>query len=461
MRGARLLGLIGLVGCVGYNGSYSFGGFECQEFTCLWQVDQGALAETHTWHKDALAYRLEGMPARITREANVSGAPPCLEAEMVAYVAKDALGELQWDFDNDRNVDARSPLVPGQWQRHSYYVRAPSVVRHLRVYFAKLGAGELALDELSLRDGEDNCADLPATTLANGSACLDDASCSSGYCVIGKCSACGAGGCAEGSACRADKDCLGGACAAGVCRACALDGSCGKGEGCTQAAQCASRSCNFGGQPSLVRYPELDGVCGECNADASCPSGHCVLGQCVSCASDADCTGGLRCRYTSTLEAGGRACLPLFEALLPRGALCEVDAECSDGLRCGASPGRAKRCGFACAASAECQAGEACGSPGTIPGAQAGAYELLPAFGATPNARVSTCYPPYDPRKSREAPCQVHAQCTNAATEYSLGYPHAVTSCCGGYCTQTSAVDPVSGLCDVYSGPFVEFLYPH
>jgi hypothetical protein len=418
----------------------------CVEFACLWQAEQGTIEAGHSWDEDVFSNRLAGTPARITRKVDVPYLYACLEVIMHANVAKDALVELQWDFGDDQSIDARTVLEPGLWTRRKFYQRTPNSVRHLRLHLAKQGPGEFALDDIELRNGFDNCAELPALTLANDSACLDDASCTSGYCVLGKCSACGAGGCGEGSACREDKDCLGGACAAGVCRACAASGSCGTNEGCSNTAQCASRSCTFGAKPSLVRYPELDGVCGECSSDAQCGGRRCVLGQCADCATDADCTGGLRCRYLDISEAGTRSCLPRFDGVLPRNALCEVDAECADGLRCGAPPDRARRCGFACKSSMDCGANEVCGNTGTAPSTtQPGVYEVLPAF-AQANSRISTCYPKdlstSDPLRRAQL-CSVHAQCGPSSTPYVAG---AFVACCSGGCSQ-SGLDLATGMC--------------
>jgi hypothetical protein len=377
--------------------------------------------------------------------------------DLTAKVARDAQLELEFDFGNDGSVDARVAVEPGDWKRRLYHVRTPSSGRHLRTAIAKQGAGEASIEHIVLERGEDKCAALPPLTLANGSVCLDDASCASSYCVLGTCSACGAGGCAEGSACRANTDCMGGACAAGVCRACAANGSCAKGEGCSADNHCAAGTCSFGSKPSLVRYPELDGVCGECNGDDDCPNGKCVNGQCAECATDADCSGGLRCRYSDAFEAGTRACLPRFDGILPRGALCEVDAECIGGLRCDGSPGRSKRCGVSCRLSTDCAAGEACGETGSVPGVQASIYELLPSYTAESLARVRTCHAPYRYAYPQTTTCEVSAQCP--ADEYARD-PSALSACCAGSCSTTS-FDLSTGQCAGYGGAyeFANFLW--
>jgi hypothetical protein len=451
---ALLAGLLTVTGCVMSYGYGNSEGLECEEFSCRWQTEQGSIEETGSWHKDALAHRLVGTPARITRKVDVLTFPECMRVDLTANVAPDAQLELQLDYGNDGSIDTLIALEPGEWKRRNYYVRTPSAVRHLRASLAKLGPGEAAIEDIRLLLGRDACAGQPPTTLVNDSTCLDDASCTSGYCVLGRCSACGAGGCAEGTACRADKDCMGGACAAGVCRACAASGSCGKGEGCSADSQCARGTCAFGTKPSLVRYPELDGVCGECNGDDDCPSGKCVLGLCGDCATDAECSAGQRCRYTDAFEADRRTCVPRFDAILPRGALCEVDAECLDGLRCGAPSGRAKRCGFACRTGADCAANELCGESGSVPGAQASIYEVLPSYTTQSASRVRTCYARPVVEPYRNLACEVHAQCIS-----TNGGPAG--TCCQGSCFP-NAIDVTTGECNPYSSgswDFVNFTF--
>jgi hypothetical protein len=439
MRSKFVVLLTGLLaGCWGDGGPHLYGTPGCIEFSCLWQTEAGSIEEVGSWHKAAKAYRLVGTPARITRKVDAS-LPVCMEIDLTANVARDAQLELQLDFGDDGSIDSRVQVGPGEWTRRLYYVRTPLSARHLRTYIAKQGPGEAAIEHIALQRGEGECAALPPTTLADGSTCLDDASCTSGYCVLGKCSPCGAGGCAEGTSCRADKDCNGGACAAGVCRACAATGSCGAGEGCSADTQCAAGTCVFGGKPSLVHYPELDGVCGECNADADCASGKCANGECADCATDADCSGGLRCRYADLFETGARSCVPRFDGILPRGALCEVDAECAAPLRCGGPPGRLKRCGLSCRTSADCAARETCGDAGSIPSKQAGNYELLASYASESALRVRTCYPLWS---YQGEDCQVHAQC---ARSQGAEDPNELNVCCGS--CRAYDLDLASGAC--------------
>ncbi|HEX5658324.1 MAG TPA: hypothetical protein VFX59_14075 [Polyangiales bacterium] len=459
MRNIRTLvlpALLTLTSCVGDAGSYGMiGGPTCIEFGCLWTTEQGSVEEVGSWREEQTGHRLVGMPARISRDVDVSAIPDCVEVKLTADVARDAQLELQFDFNSDGSVEVRVPVEPGEWKKRTYYVRAPSAARHLRTSFAKLGPGQASFEYMVLERGDDHCAGLPATTLADGSACLNDASCTSNYCVLGKCSPCAAGGCAEGTACGADKDCMAGACAAGVCRACAANGSCGTGDGCTASTQCASGTCAFGNKPSLIRYPELDGVCGECNADDDCGGKKCVNGQCSDCATDADCGAGLRCRYTDAFEANARSCVPRFDAILPRGALCEVDAECTGGLRCGGGTGRAKRCGTSCRIAADCVAGEVCGETGSVPGLQAATYELAASYTAQSSARIRTCYAPYVfGGYGTTTPCEVHAQCTASTSIYPLD-PDALGICCGGGCV-VYAADLATGSCN-YDGTDYEF----
>ncbi|HEY6878913.1 MAG TPA: hypothetical protein VI299_12875 [Polyangiales bacterium] len=440
---ATVLAVLALAGCLEPWSSYQE--VDCMEFQCVWTTEAGSIEKTGSWNTREFAFSLQGTPARISRKFDWAQIPECLAVEMTANVAKDAQLELQLDYGADGIVDARVPVEPGRWTHRSYSLRTPSNTRHLRASFEKLGPGEAALQHIELAHAS-NCT-LELVTLPDAAPCLDDLSCASGHCVLGKCSPCGAGGCAEGSPCRDGSDCASGSCAAGLCRACAATGGCGVGEGCSGSSQCASNSCVLGGRPSLTQYPFLDGICGECDADADCGSGHCVLGQCATCVSDSDCPTTQRCRYQEAFEATLRTCVPRFNGILPRGALCEEDIECAGGLRCAGTPNRAKRCGGACGSDVDCGDNEVCTNRGSLAStSQAGIYELLPAFRDDASARINTCHPLVQADDSKTK-CLAHAQCTRT-DQYDRDHlgPYAKSVCCEGACTMTG-VSLETGLC--------------
>jgi hypothetical protein len=402
----------------------------CEQISCGWQVESGTLEQLGSWHEQELAYRLTGMPGRITRLApNALAGTPCLVIDMTTKVAEDAALQLLLDFGNDGKIERMEPIAPHDWRRSQIFVRTPQNFRTLRMRFDKQGAGDAEFNYLNVRQAPYGCpADEPALTLQSGSVCSIDANCQSGRCVLGQCSPCGAGGCPEGAPCRANDECIDGACAGNVCRACAARNACGVGEACSTPAQCASGSCVPGARPSLVTRPELDSFCGECSSASQCASNRCIAGRCADCETDGDCRAGQSCRFDDQYEAVRRTCVTQPSSPLARGALCEADAECADGLRCGGGVGRPKRCGVSCATAGDCNAGELCATPGAVRFAtEPASYELLPQYREL-TARINTCWP-----LSNNGDCAIHAQCLGNA-------------CCEGRC-EANRLDYESGMC--------------
>lgn len=407
----------------------------CAEILCGWDVASGALAPAASWHEHQRAIALTGTPARITRK--VSGVPniDCLALSFLSSVADDADLELQLDFNDDGSIDAREAVPPVRWRPTELALRAPPEYRSVRISLEKRGAGDVHISSLILSSDLAACTSVPPTSLPDGALCSTDVTCTSGRCALGKCSSCPAGGCAEGDACRTSDECRDGACAAGKCKACAKAGSCAKGEGCSVSGQCASASCALGGQPSLMSYPGVEGVCGECNEDADCGGQFCVLGSCSACRSDADCGEGTVCRYADTYEVSVRACLPRVTSTVPRGGLCERSEDCVPGLTCGAAAGRAMRCGIACVTNADCGGSSVCAAPGASRAVDPPAtLALLPSWSSAP-ARISTCYRAFAFTVLTTNHCEVQEQCQGAGD-----------ACCSGKC-QTASFDPDTNRC--------------
>jgi hypothetical protein len=402
----------------------------CAELLCGWQVEQGALQPSGSWHPQQRALQLTGTPARISKRLPYVPYVQCLSIEVLGDISREAELYFEIDFNDDATVDTSAPVPPSRWRRVSVGLRTPPEYRSVRVALHKKGAGDARIVSLALDAVLGDCRNVTPTTLADGSVCTLDTSCSSGRCALGRCSRCPEGGCAEGEACRSSDECRDGACAAGTCRACAKDGSCAPGQGCSTAGQCAGGSCISGAQPSTTRYPGQDGVCGDCDADADCGGGFCVLGRCASCRDDADCGEGV-CRYSDALEATARSCQPRITSPAARGGLCESNADCAAGLTCGAAAGRAKRCGIACATDTDCGDGGICAAAGVSRLVDSPAkFALLPAWSAAAG-RIATCH--------RASPfggsCEVQDQC---ATSY--------LACCNGRCDALE-LDAETNLC--------------
>ncbi|MDB4973357.1 MAG: hypothetical protein JWN48_1698 [Myxococcaceae bacterium] len=433
-----LLGLASsaLLGCGATDSATTLIDSNCAEILCGWQVEQGELTPSGSWHEHQRSIELSGTGARVTRR--ISGAPnaECFGLRFLADIAPDAQLELQLDFNDDGSIDARAPVPPTQWRSVEIAVRPPPEYRSVRFALSKQGEGSVRISSLVSDPSIAACHLSQPTTLADGALCSTDETCASGRCVLGHCGRCGPGGCAEGEGCRSSDECRDGACAASVCKACAKRGDCATGQGCSITGQCASGSCTQGAEPSLSTYPGVEGICGECDADSDCGGGtaHCVLGRCTACATDADCSGGQVCRYADTFDVSTRACLPKITSTTPRGGLCEQDEDCVSGLRCGASDGRAKRCGVSCVSDRDCGSDGVCAAPGVSRNVDPPAkLALLMGWSEVPK-RIATCY-----RRSSVittgGACEVQEQCgpLNLA-------------CCAGKCMQAT-FDPDINTC--------------
>jgi hypothetical protein len=410
----------------------------CAETLCGWEVKAGNVSPSGSWHEHQRAVQLDGMPALITKRLDYVRNVQCFSMGVLADVDEDAQLVLQLDFNDDGTVDTSTPVPAVRWRHVELGIRPPPEFRAVRLNLLKQGPGTVRIAQLVLDSNIDDCKLAKPTTLADGSLCSNDYTCSSGRCLLGHCASCPEGGCNEGDACRSSDECRDGACAAGVCRACAKNGSCPTGQGCSIHGQCASGNCVFGEQPSLVKYPGNDGICGDCDEDADCGGGFCFLGHCSACRSDGDCTDGKVCRWVDTFDIGTRACMAKLTSVVPRGGLCEGAADCGSGLGCAAAAGHAPRCGVACLSDHNCASNtEVCATPGfTTHVAAPAQLALLPAWSKV-SARVATCY-----RRSLSS-CEVQEQCSLLA---STGlFPSS--ACCAGKCSADAVLNPDTNTC--------------
>jgi hypothetical protein len=428
MRGKLLLllSLMWVVGCGGELLDNTYFDEWCNDLPCGWKLESGSVDRVETWHEHDDGAALLGTPTQLSQHVRERPASDCLQIELVAEAEPSAQLWLRLDFDDD-GVDWERAIVGKGFVRHTFSLRPPLGYESVRYVLSKQGAGRAVIGKLSARHA-DSCADA-RLVLPSGANCASDEACSAGRCHDGRCASCARGTCESGQACYEGSDCAaGGSCAGGVCVACASEGRCALREPCTRPEQCQSRTCVAGSIPSLISRTDHDAVCGECSLDPECPSGHCVLGFCASCAADADCTGGLVCRYADALEATDKRCLPRLERRLARGELCEESGDCELGLSCGAAPGRAKRCGVSCAVDSDCMQG-VCAIPGVFPMGELGERAKLASFESAPAQRVATCWPV----PGIDRACSLHQQC-------------AADACCAGRCSD-ARIDRTNGMC--------------
>ena len=407
----------------------------CAEALCGWDNPLGRLVASASWHEHQEAIELADLPTRITRKLPGTPNVACLSFTFLAEVEPDAQLELQLDFNDDSSIDTRAFVPALRWRKTVVSLRTPAEYRSLRINLERQGPGRVRIASLRLTADSAACADLPATTQSDGAACSIDQTCSSGHCVLGRCTRAGAQATEEGGACSGSEDCRDGACAAGVCRACAKRGDCAPDVSCSVGGQCAGRSCTQAALPSSTAYPGEEGTCGDCASDNDCAGGFCVLGRCAACRTNADCTAGQVCGYDDPLDAKHRACRSPLTSIVARGGLCEADADCVPGLRCAAASGRPKRCGVSCTVDAECGTTGVCAARGATRAVAPPARLTLLSGWQRPVDRITTCYP----RALPGLACTVQEQC-------GLGLGLGGAACCDGVCS-TTLFDPETDTC--------------
>jgi hypothetical protein len=188
---------------------------------------------------------------------------------------------------------------------------------------------------------------------ADGQACVENAECASGVCVVGICTT----PVGNGLPCGGDGACQSGHCCAGTCRACCAKADCGAGlgcygytcrkgddgEACVEGAECAGGICNAG----LCVTRKANGQ--SCGGDIGCQSNHCCAGTCRESCAKADCPAGLGC-YGNTCKKGDD------------GDQCVEGAECAGGICSGGYCYTAKPNGSSCSINAGCASGRCCGN---------------------------------------------------------------------------------------------------
>eukprot|EP00928_Gymnodinium_smaydae_P067421 TRINITY_DN50385_c0_g1_i1.p1 TRINITY_DN50385_c0_g1~~TRINITY_DN50385_c0_g1_i1.p1 ORF type:complete len:454 (+),score=92.49 TRINITY_DN50385_c0_g1_i1:106-1362(+) len=153
-------------------------------------------------------------------------------------------------------------------------------------------------------------------------ACQEDADCSSGRCVHGKCHL----EAALGSFCLFDKDCASDMCIAGECR---NHSNLSLGATCTEDKHCASGHCV--GLQCADKEAAIIQIGRFCVEDAECESGHCVEHQCQNSSVLAN---GKLCMLDEECASGhciGAQCHERGSHVLLSGSICFEDLECTSG----------------------------------------------------------------------------------------------------------------------------------
>jgi len=127
----------------------------CGETLCAWQVEEGHIAKTASWHDDDYAVALETVPTAISQLSTQAGAA-CLRVELIADVAAETQTALELDFNDDGSVEQRRDIPEASWKKLSYVIETPAGYERVRFRFRKRGEGRSVLARIVVRKGECN-----------------------------------------------------------------------------------------------------------------------------------------------------------------------------------------------------------------------------------------------------------------------------------------------------------------
>jgi hypothetical protein len=157
----------------------------CDRNLCDWTTRQGQIAKVSTWHESDLGVSFVETPTEISQLLKLNAEhAPCLLFDTIADVVPEADVSILIDF-NDDGVDEEQQVSVLRWKSVPFPVRAPVAYESVRVSVIKRGEGRAVLALMRVVS-QSNCTSSPLP-LAPDSKCSQDAVCSSGRCLEGRC----------------------------------------------------------------------------------------------------------------------------------------------------------------------------------------------------------------------------------------------------------------------------------
>ncbi len=164
----------------------------CDAGPCGWQVDEGVIRPTGTWHAEDKGVSFVSEQAQLSQLVQTSSVR-CFQFDLLADVEVEARLVLRLNFNDDTTIDLEQQVPEVRWQRWPFIVAAPVDYNGVRFILRKLGEGRALVGQLSV-ERVNNCSGEPLTLL-DDSVCRIDAVCMSGSCSAGRCGRCPESGC--------------------------------------------------------------------------------------------------------------------------------------------------------------------------------------------------------------------------------------------------------------------------
>jgi hypothetical protein len=158
----------------------------CDRNLCDWTTRQGQIAKVSTWHESDLGVSFVETPTEISQLLKLNAErAPCLLFDTIADVAPEADVSILIDFNDDGIPDDEQQVAVLRWKSVPFSVRAPVAYENVRVSVIKRGEGRAVLALMRVVS-QSNCSSSPLPLDPN-SKCSQDAVCSSGRCLEGRC----------------------------------------------------------------------------------------------------------------------------------------------------------------------------------------------------------------------------------------------------------------------------------
>lgn len=306
----------------------------CGEALCSWELEQGSVQRSPSWHSSDPAVELSGESVAIS-QLSEKGWPEveCIRFEMLADFDEDARVVLELDFYDDGLVDLQQDLAQVRWEPIVHRFRAPVGYRGVRIRLKKSGAGRARIAQLEATSA-DQCPDSPIALpkKAEGARCAEDEECASGLCETFD-----SGGTWHS-----------------VCSACNQETECGPGSLCG-----IKEPSSVFYEPYLACVPEARRKLGElCTGDAECTTDTCCNGRCSTCCGPGGCEAGMVCDVALAESSLAPPYMPFIckrDGGNPPGGECVSGGDCKSGTCSqGTELSLCLYDGRSCTAAAEC-----------------------------------------------------------------------------------------------------------
>lgn len=125
----------------------------CGDQLCEWDVDEGQVEKTPTWHEDDFGVALLGARTTISQRSEKSF--DCFDVDLLTDIEPGTTVVLEMDFADDGAVEYSQPIDGRDWKRLEYQVTPPADYESVRISVRKLNTGRAVLGRIRIGNGLD------------------------------------------------------------------------------------------------------------------------------------------------------------------------------------------------------------------------------------------------------------------------------------------------------------------